>query len=30
MYLANDPGGGAINKFLGEEKTKKAMAIIVP
>jgi ferredoxin len=30
LYLANDPGGGAINKFLGEEKAKKAMAIIVP
>ena len=30
LYLTNDPGGGAINKFLGEEKAKKAMAIIIP
>jgi len=29
-YIENDPGGGAINKFLGEERARKAMAIIVP
>lgn len=29
-YIQNDPGGGALNKFLGEEGAKKAMKIVVP
>ena len=30
LYHENDPGGGAIAKFLGEEKGHKVMAAMIP
>ena len=29
-YIANDPGGGAVKKFLGEEKAERALALVLP
>ncbi len=29
-YLLFDPGGGALEKFLGEKRAKKALNVIAP
>ena len=30
LYLANDPGSGSINKFIGEEKGARMLKLIIP
>jgi len=30
LYLENDPGIGSVNKFIGEDKGKRVLELIVP